>query len=62
MALKRCTDLAKCYQRAAGLALMIGTEIDRVLTVAYLHGVATDDDQNDLFRRVKDSEELAMHV
>lgn len=56
------TDVSKCYQQAAGMALMIGTEIDRMLISAYLHSMATDDNQTEVFTGMKDSEELAVHI
>jgi hypothetical protein len=48
-------DVTKCYQQAAGLALLVGTEIDRLLIALYIHEVITGKVPGDI---VPDNEEL----
>ena len=38
------TDVTKCYQQAAGLAIMIASELEKNLLNAYMHEVWTDHD------------------
>ena len=53
------TDVTKCYQQAAGLVMMIGTELERNLIPLYIHDKASDPEVRErmLYIRNQDGEQ-----
>ena len=56
------TDFTKCYQRAAGLALLIVDELQKNLYTAYFLHIINDDKKRLKFESFEDEKYLSIHV
>ena len=58
----RGTDVTKCYQQAAGLAMMISDEIERQLLATFFHEVRNNAGNLESFNAELDAREFAVKV
>ena len=56
------TDVTKCYQHAAGIALLIADELEKNLYTEYLLHVINDDKKRLKFESFEDEKYLSVHV
>ena len=56
------TDVTKCYQQAAGLAIMIASELEKNLLNAYMHEVWMDRDATTRMNDINDPNALALAI
>ena len=55
------TDVTKCYQRAAGIALLIADELEKNLYTEYFLHIINDDKKRLKFESFEDEKELSIH-
>ena len=56
------TDVTKCYQQAAGLAIMIASELEKNLLNAYMHEVWLDGDATTRMNEINNPNALALAI
>jgi hypothetical protein len=56
------SDITKCYQQAAGLAIMIADELERQMLAAYFETVCNDNESFERFQRADGPENFAIMI